>query len=98
MMQLVPITMGPAMAKMVAFGCTIVPVNHERRTQGQPSIFNGNTCADGNVAFELDILTYHGLGMDRKFISAESIVLQTQIFRKKALKSSHRGHALGFTS
>jgi hypothetical protein len=27
MMQLAPITMGPAMAKMVAFGCTIVPVN-----------------------------------------------------------------------
>jgi hypothetical protein len=35
--------------------------------------------------------------VDREFISAESIMFQTQVFeeKKRVLKSSHRGHALG---
>ena len=44
---------------------------------------NRNTRADSNVAFELNILTYHCLGVDREFISAESIMFQTQVFEEE---------------
>jgi len=38
MIQLAPITMGPAMAKMVAFGCTMVPVHTSDEWQARLGI------------------------------------------------------------
>jgi hypothetical protein len=47
---------------------------------------NRDTRADGNVAFELNILTYHCLGVDREFISAK-----VSCFKRKSLKKKKTG-------
>ena len=47
---------------------------------------NRDTRADGNVAFELNILTYHCLGVDREFISAK-----VSCFKRKSLKKKKQG-------
>jgi hypothetical protein len=71
MIQFAPITIGPAMAKMVAFGCTTVPaVCYSdcalRAGAGQAA----RTGADGDVALELDVLADDGLGVDRELVAA----------------------------
>jgi hypothetical protein len=92
MIQLAPITMGPAMAKMVAFGCTMVPVHTSDERKLNCAFSRSNTGANGDIAFELNILAYNSLGVNREFISAKSIELRCQTL-KGCVWGSHRGHA-----
>ena len=62
MIQPEPMTIGPAMANMVALGWTMVPgtgVSTEGGVAGAGTTVR--TCADGDVAFELYILADDGL-------------------------------------
>jgi hypothetical protein len=70
MIQFAPITIGPAMAKMVAFGCTTVPAACYSDSALRGGCGAARTGADGDVALELDVLAHDGLGVDRELVAA----------------------------
>ena len=66
-------TIGPAMANMVALGCTIVPLfGLSKRLWSQEDY--ASTRTDGNVSFKLDILADNGFRVNSEFITASSLM------------------------
>lgn len=79
-MQFAPMTIGPAIAKMVAFGCTIVPVSPENASvarkmrQSRPNKAEAKAWArtrtDGDIALELNILADDGARVYCKLVAS----------------------------
>ena len=72
-MQPLPITIGPAMANIVAFGWTIVPGYHVPMSLAEDGYCTFITWTDGYVAFELDVLTNNCFGMYSKLVTSVGI-------------------------
>ena len=62
-----PMTMGPAMAYIVAFGCTTVPISHLQHRR--PFKQSGRqTRSYSDISFEFDILANDRLRMDCELV------------------------------
>ena len=71
-----PITMGPAMAKIVALGWTTVPAFRTTLVTYETVFFFSLTGTDGYVTLEFHILTHNGLRVDCVLVFSRSFSAQ----------------------
>jgi hypothetical protein len=77
MMQPVPMTIGPAIAKIVALGWTMVPARKKERGIRRRFGELMGVCltgAYGNVSFEFNILTNNGFRVDCELVASKRML------------------------
>ena len=71
MMHPIRITMGPAIANIVDFRCTIVPMRNTGMRGGMQAERRGVTRADRDITLELDILANDSFGVKGELVASE---------------------------
>lgn len=96
--QPIPITIGPAMANIVALGWTIVPGTHRFRTSKEATWKFGHTRSYGDVTFEFNILTNDGFRMKCELVASVTFFKESKLLiRVPHRRDSQHIGGIGFS-